>query len=180
MEPMRRPEDDQHSRPKVPQDGPVISDFSRKQWIVPVYGVNGADPDGIAQTIVRRDGTMIPAPLPPYGAGNLPEVRHAHLHRNTPSPDRSLRPQRRPDPVSTGATMNATRTIGLRIRRVRTARNKSLRVIAGLAGMSSSTLHRVEHGQREPTLSEILALANALKVDPAKLITLPILTPTHN
>ncbi|MGH4016727.1 MAG: helix-turn-helix domain-containing protein [Pseudonocardiaceae bacterium] len=46
--------------------------------------------------------------------------------------------------------------------------------------MSTSTLWRIEHGQRELTLSEIVALANALQIDPTKLITLPSLGPTHN
>ena len=57
--------------------------------------------------------------------------------------------------------MNADemRTIGRRIRWIRSARDKSLRVIAELAGMSKSTLHRIEHGQRDLTLSEIMALA---------------------
>jgi transcriptional regulator with XRE-family HTH domain len=72
-----------------------------------------------------------------------------------------------------------THIIGQRIRRIRTARNKSLQVIAGLAGMSQSTLHRVEHGQRELTLSEIVALANALDIAPSTLIRLPILAPTN-
>ncbi|MGH3798950.1 MAG: helix-turn-helix domain-containing protein, partial [Pseudonocardiaceae bacterium] len=48
-------------------------------------------------------------------------------------------------------------------------------VIAGLAGMSKSTLHRIERGQRELTLSEIVALASALEISPSKLIRLPIL-----
>jgi transcriptional regulator with XRE-family HTH domain len=69
------------------------------------------------------------------------------------------------------------RTIGLRIHRIRTNRDKSLRVIAGLAGMSKSTLHRIEHGQRELTLSEIMALASALKIPPSQLIGLPIFAP---
>jgi transcriptional regulator with XRE-family HTH domain len=73
--------------------------------------------------------------------------------------------------------MDTARTIGLRIRRIRKSRDKSLRVIAGLAGMSKSTLHRIEHGQRDLTLSEIVALASALEISPSKLITLPILTP---
>jgi transcriptional regulator with XRE-family HTH domain len=72
------------------------------------------------------------------------------------------------------AAMDARRTIGLRIRRIREGRDKSLRVIAGLAGMSSSTLHRIEHGQRDVTLSEIVALASALEVHPSALIGLPI------
>lgn len=44
--------------------------------------------------------------------------------------------------------------------------------------MSRSTLHRVEHGQRDITLSEIAALADALRIDPGKLITAPVRTPT--
>ncbi|MGH3887508.1 MAG: helix-turn-helix domain-containing protein, partial [Pseudonocardiaceae bacterium] len=55
----------------------------------------------------------------------------------------------------------------------------SLQVIAGLSGMSKSTLHRIEHGQRDVTLSEIVALANALDIDPSKLIRLPILAPAN-
>lgn len=69
------------------------------------------------------------------------------------------------------------RAIGRRIQRIRHARGKSLRVIAGLAGMSTSTLHRIEHGQRELTLSEIVALANVLEIAPSGLIRLPILAP---
>jgi transcriptional regulator with XRE-family HTH domain len=45
--------------------------------------------------------------------------------------------------------------------------------------MGKSTLHRIEHGQRDLTLSEIVALANALKIDPSTLIRLPILAPTN-
>jgi transcriptional regulator with XRE-family HTH domain len=60
------------------------------------------------------------------------------------------------------------RTIGLRIHRIRTSRDKSLRVLAGLAGMDKSTLHRIEHGHRELTLSEIMALASALEIPPQR------------
>ncbi|MGH3906950.1 MAG: helix-turn-helix domain-containing protein, partial [Pseudonocardiaceae bacterium] len=69
------------------------------------------------------------------------------------------RPAPPPPPAaakSTDAIRDAMRTIGLRLQRIRVSRNKSLRVIAGLAGMSRSTLHRIEHGQRELTLSEIV------------------------
>jgi transcriptional regulator with XRE-family HTH domain len=72
-----------------------------------------------------------------------------------------------------------TRTIVLRIRRIRNARDKSLRVIAGLAGISRSTLRRIEHGQRELTPSEIVARAGALEIAPSKLIRLPILAPAN-
>ena len=45
--------------------------------------------------------------------------------------------------------------------------------------MGKSTLHRIEQGQRDLTLSEIVALANALKIDPSTLIRLPILAPAN-
>jgi transcriptional regulator with XRE-family HTH domain len=71
------------------------------------------------------------------------------------------------------------RTIGWRLHRIRTARGKSLRVIAGLAGMSSSTLHRIEHGQRGVTLSEIIRLANALEIAPSELTRLTVPAPAN-
>jgi transcriptional regulator with XRE-family HTH domain len=71
------------------------------------------------------------------------------------------------------------RTIGWRLHRIRTARGKSLRVIAGLAGMSSSTLHRIEHGQRGVTLSEIIRLATALEVSLSELTGLPVPAPAN-
>jgi hypothetical protein len=39
-------------------------------------------------------------------------------------------------------------TIGRRLRQIRRARGKSLRVVAGLAGMSKSHLDRIERGER--------------------------------
>ncbi|MBV9730051.1 MAG: helix-turn-helix transcriptional regulator [Pseudonocardiales bacterium] len=63
--------------------------------------------------------------------------------------------------------------------RIRTARGKSLRVIAGLAGMSKSTLHQIEHGQRAVTLTEIIALANALEIAPSELTRLPLPAPAN-
>ncbi len=71
------------------------------------------------------------------------------------------------------------RTIGWRLRRVREDRGKSLRVIAGLAGLTTSTLHRIEHGQRAVTLSEIVALANALEIAPSELTRLPVPAPAN-
>jgi transcriptional regulator with XRE-family HTH domain len=72
-----------------------------------------------------------------------------------------------------------TRTIGWRLRRIRNSRGKSLRVISELAGMSSSTLHRIEHGQSAVTLSEIVRLANALEIAPSELTTLPVPAPAN-
>ncbi len=114
-------------------------------------------------------------PLPSRGSGVRPVAGRSHLHRNTPLRRSSPMPRRRLNPVNQAAAMDAdeTRTIGRRIRRVRHARDKSLRVIAGMAGMSTSTLHRIEHGQRELTLSEIVALSSALETAPSTLIRLP-------
>ncbi|MGH3692994.1 MAG: helix-turn-helix domain-containing protein [Pseudonocardiaceae bacterium] len=39
-----------------------------------------------------------------------------------------------------------------------------------MAGMGKSTLHRIERGERELTLSEIIALSSALETDPSTLI----------
>ncbi len=71
------------------------------------------------------------------------------------------------------------RTIGLRLSRIRETRGKTLRVIAELAGMSTSTLHRIEHGQRAVTLSEIRPLANALEVAPSELTKLSVPAPAN-
>jgi DNA-binding Xre family transcriptional regulator len=120
-------------------------------------------------------------PLPPHGSGDPPVAGRSHHHRDTPPQRSSPRLRRRLTPVNQAAAMDTddTRMIGQRIRRIRHARDKSLQVIAGLAGMSRSTLHRVEHGQRELTLSEIVALANALEIAPSTLIRLPILAPAN-
>lgn len=128
---------------------------------------------GAAQQLTEYLDDDQPPPPRSTGSGTRPLVRRRHSHRSTSPLDRS---PRRTVPVSQDAAMTM-RTIGLRIHRIRKNRDKSLRVIAGLAGMSTSTLHRTEHGQRELTLSEIMALASALEVPPSKLIGLPIFAP---
>jgi transcriptional regulator with XRE-family HTH domain len=65
------------------------------------------------------------------------------------------------------------RTIGRRLRQIRHARRKSLRVIAGLAGLSEATLSRIENGLRAlDRHSEIVALADALQIAPSELTRL--------
>lgn len=71
------------------------------------------------------------------------------------------------------------RTIGRRLRRLRDARGKSLRVVAGLAGMSTSHLWRIEHGERALDLSELVALAGVLEIAPSELIRLPVPAPAN-
>ena len=71
------------------------------------------------------------------------------------------------------------RTIGWRLQRIRDARGKSLRVIAALAGMSYSTLNRIELGRRAVTLAEITRLADVLQVAPSELTKLPVPAPAN-
>lgn len=69
-------------------------------------------------------------------------------------------------------------TIGRRLRQIRNARGKSLRVIAGLAGISSSHLHRIETGERSlDSRAQTVALANALQIAPSDLTRLPVPAP---
>ncbi|MGH3823766.1 MAG: helix-turn-helix domain-containing protein [Pseudonocardiaceae bacterium] len=70
------------------------------------------------------------------------------------------------------------RMIGQRLRRIRNYRGKSLVVVAGLAGVSKSHLHRIETGQRAlDSRSETVAIANALGISPSELTRLPVPAP---
>jgi transcriptional regulator with XRE-family HTH domain len=141
---------------------------------------------GVSQQLTRRLGDdQPPPPRPP----RLP-TRSGEPASNlvTAPPPSGTTPGRRlrgvgggPTSVNEGAAMDTeeARTIGWRLRRIRDSRDKSLRVIAGLAAMSSSTLHRIEHGQRAVTLSEIVALANALEIAPSELTRLPVPAPAN-
>lgn len=71
-------------------------------------------------------------------------------------------------------------TIGQRLRMIRNARRKSLRVVAGLSGMGKSRLSQIERGEVAlDSLSEILALAEALEISPSELIRLPVPAPVN-
>ncbi|MGH3940025.1 MAG: helix-turn-helix domain-containing protein [Pseudonocardiaceae bacterium] len=69
--------------------------------------------------------------------------------------------------------------IGFALWRVRDGRGGSLRVIAGLAGMSKDTLNRIERGLLSPTLNQIHALADALQVSVSELTRLPVPAPAN-
>lgn len=72
------------------------------------------------------------------------------------------------------------RTIGRRLRQVRHARRKSLRVVAELAGISAGHLSRIENGERAlDRRSLIVALADALQISPAELTSLPVPAPVN-
>lgn len=72
-----------------------------------------------------------------------------------------------------------TRNIGRRLREIRFWRRKSLRVVAGLAGISESYLSRLESGERAlDRRSLIVALANALEIAPQELTRLSVPAPS--
>jgi transcriptional regulator with XRE-family HTH domain len=79
----------------------------------------------------------------------------------------------------TGATgEHDDRTIGRRLRAIRLARRKSLRVVAGLAGISHGQLSKIENGKAAlDRRSLIVALANALEISPSELTALPVPAP---
>ncbi len=69
-------------------------------------------------------------------------------------------------------------SIGERLRRIRRSRGKSQAVIAGLAGISTGHLSRLESGERAlDRLTLVLALADALEVAPSELTRLPVPAP---
>ncbi|MGQ0778394.1 MAG: helix-turn-helix domain-containing protein [Pseudonocardiales bacterium] len=124
-----------------------------------------------AQHLTGHPNQDPPLPLP-TGSAELPLTWRTPASCRAPA-DRSARRWRMLASITPDATKDARRRIGLRLRRLRQDRGKSLQVISGLAGMSSTTLHHVEHGRRDLTLSEIVVLAHALQTDPEKLIVLP-------
>ncbi|MGH3917425.1 MAG: helix-turn-helix domain-containing protein [Pseudonocardiaceae bacterium] len=76
------------------------------------------------------------------------------------------------------ADTEEARRIGRRLWQIRKDRGKSLRVIGGLAGLSASSLSRIENGLRPlDSRSEVVALANALGVAPSELTRVPEPTP---
>ena len=138
---------------------------------------------GISQQLIERLGhDWSPPPLPTGSGKPASSLGTTPPPRHTTPGQRPRRTGRVPTPANEGTTMDAeeARTIGWRLRRIREDRGKSLQVIAGLTGrMSTSTLHRIEHGQRAVTLSEIVALANALEIAPSELTRLPVPAPAN-
>ncbi len=70
------------------------------------------------------------------------------------------------------------RAIGSRLKTIRHARRKSLRVVAGLAGISPGQLSKIENGKAAlDRRSVVVRLANALEVSPSELTALPTPAP---
>jgi transcriptional regulator with XRE-family HTH domain len=57
-----------------------------------------------------------------------------------------------------------------KIKELREERGLSTRVFARMAGISTETLYRVEHGKRQPSLATLGKIARALGVDPRELL----------
>jgi transcriptional regulator with XRE-family HTH domain len=69
-----------------------------------------------------------------------------------------------------GAQADGPEAAGRNVRRLRTAAGLSLADLAAAADISKTTLHGIEHGAGNPTLSTLWALATALGVSLGELI----------
>ena len=67
----------------------------------------------------------------------------------------------------------ALEQVGPRLRHLRSHRGITLTALAATTGISKSTLSRLEHGQRRPTLELLLALAQAYRVPLDDLVGAP-------
>ncbi|MGH3916075.1 MAG: helix-turn-helix domain-containing protein [Pseudonocardiaceae bacterium] len=139
----------------------------------------------VAQQLKNRlgDGRSHP-PSRPTAAGEPAGSLASASSSGSTAPGRPLRDVGEgPAPGNEGAGMDAeeARTIGRRIHQIRTARGKSLQVVADLVGtgMSRTKLNRIERGLRAVTLAEIRALASALQIAPGELTKLPVPAPAN-
>lgn len=66
--------------------------------------------------------------------------------------------------------MTIAREVGQTIRRLRRADDRSLADVAAEAAISKTTLHAIEQGEANPTLSTLWALATALRVSLGELM----------
>jgi transcriptional regulator with XRE-family HTH domain len=69
--------------------------------------------------------------------------------------------------------MDSAQAVGRNIRRLRTAAGFSLADLAAVADISKTTLHGIEQGEGNPTLSTLWALATALGVSLGELLEPP-------
>jgi transcriptional regulator with XRE-family HTH domain len=74
---------------------------------------------------------------------------------------------------ATGASATGARAAGRNVHRLRTAAGLSLADLAAAGGISKTTLHGLEQGEGNPTLSTLWALAGALGVSLGELLEPP-------
>jgi transcriptional regulator with XRE-family HTH domain len=63
------------------------------------------------------------------------------------------------------------KAFGENLKKIRNGRNLSTRQLADLAEINLGNLSDIELGKKDPRLTTILALADALQVDPAVLVS---------
>ena len=59
---------------------------------------------------------------------------------------------------------------GERLKKFRNDRNLSVRALADLADMDYTNISAIENGKSNPSITTVIFLAEALKVDPAELV----------
>jgi transcriptional regulator with XRE-family HTH domain len=69
--------------------------------------------------------------------------------------------------------MNSTQVVGEAVHRLRTEAGISLATLAQACGVSKTTLHGIEQGRGNPTLSTLWSLATALQVPLGELLEAP-------
>jgi transcriptional regulator with XRE-family HTH domain len=94
-------------------------------------------------------------------------------HTNRPAHSESAAERTRDAAGGDGRITAALDLVGSRLRRVREQRGLTLTEAAALAGMSKSTLSRLETGQRKPSLELLLPLAQTYRVPLDDLVGAP-------
>ena len=94
-------------------------------------------------------------------------------HTNRPGHSETAGERTRDAAGADGRITAALDLVGSRLRRVREQRGLTLTEAAALAGMSKSTLSRLETGQRKPSLELLLPLAQTYRVPLDDLVGAP-------
>lgn len=63
-------------------------------------------------------------------------------------------------------------TVGKNLRKIRIKKNYTVRILAGLSGVSKNQISRIELGETDPRISTLQNLALALEIDITDLFTI--------
>ncbi len=72
--------------------------------------------------------------------------------------------------MNTNRNAKILKEFGKNLQKLRKEKKLSIRGLANLADVDFSTVRRVENGESNPTLTTILAFAEALEVEPSHLL----------
>lgn len=61
--------------------------------------------------------------------------------------------------------MNVILIVGKNLRKMRTKKNYTVRILSGLSGVSKNQISRIELGEADPRISTLDHLATALEID---------------